>query len=440
MNCTTASACTATYNVANLTVNFNGVTVGNVWICQSGGTNNDVVTPLGSKINSAGPVNLLADTYDVWVQQGSGAYEKKLDVDCTANGPCKADFIVKTLTINFPDVTVGNIWVRKPGTNSDVVTPLGSNTDLAATNVLADYYDVWVQQGGGAYEKKLNVDCTDTGSCTADYGVATLTVPFAGFSGVNIWVRVPDGTACSANGGTAIQASGQTDQAVFKVLQDSYDVITQVAGNYYTYDNIDCTGATCTAQPTLTVNFPGINGVHTYIKKSDGVTGVAGGANVANQTYKNDQAVFTTLEPGKYDVVVVQGAMNKVIDDVMVFGSCASIDNIVATLTVDFPGINGVHTYVKTDDGIANSFTGGDVTNTTYKNENTSMTVLKGVYDVKVMQGAQQNIYDGVDCTSGTCSITDIVATLTVDFPGINGVHTYVKTTDGNPIAFGGGT
>ena len=165
-----------------------------------------------------------------------------------------------------------------------------------------------------------------------------------------MWVRVPDGTACAANGGTANSGSGLSNQGVFKVLRANYDVITQVAGKYYTYDNIDCTGATCTAQPMLTVNFPGINGVHTYVKKSDNVAGTATGADVANQTYKNNQAVFTALAPGKYDVVVVQGAMNKVIDDVMAFGSCASVDNIVATLTVNFPGINGVHTYVKTND------------------------------------------------------------------------------------------
>jgi hypothetical protein len=438
-DCSGGGDCAATYTIASMTVNFPGVTVGNIWIRQSGGTNNDVVTPLGSKTNVAGPVNLLADTYDVWVQQGSGAYEKKLSVDCTTGGACNADFTVKTLTINFPGVTVGNIWIRTPGTNSDVVTPLGAQTNSAATNVLADNYDVWVQQGGGAYEKKLNVDCTASGPCTANYGVATLTVPFAGFSGVDVWVRVPDGSAGTANGGTAIQASGQADQAVFKMLQAFYDVIMRVNGKYYVYDNIDCTGATCTTKPTLTVNFPGISGVHTYIKKSDGVTGSAGGADVANQTYKNDLAVFTTLVPGKYDVVVVQGAMRKVIDDVMVFGSSVSVDNIVATLTIKFPGISGVHTYVKTTDGIAGSFTGGDVTNTTYKNDTTSMNVLKGVYDVKVVQGAQGNIYDELDCSSGVCVIDNIVATLAVDFPGISGVHTYVKTTDGNPVAFGGG-
>ena len=88
----------------------------------------------------------------------------------------------------------------------------------------------------------------------------------------------------------------------------------------------------------------------------------------------------------------------------MAFGSCATVDNIVATLTVKFPGINGVHTYVKTNDGVP-GFGGGDVTNTTYKNNTTSMVVLKDIYDVKVVQGAQQNIYEPVDCTSGTCTI-----------------------------------
>jgi hypothetical protein len=126
VDCTGGGACTATYAIANLTVNFTGVTVGNVWIRQSGGTNNDVVTPLGSKTGSAGPVNLLADTYDVWVQQGSGAYEKKLNVNCSVGGACSADFTVKTLTVGFTGVTVSNVWVRKPDTNSDVVTPLGS--------------------------------------------------------------------------------------------------------------------------------------------------------------------------------------------------------------------------------------------------------------------------------------------------------------------------
>ena len=234
-----------------------------------------------------------------------------------------------------------------------------------------------------------------------------------------------------ANGGTAISGSGLSNQGVFKVLQDNYDVITQIAGKYYTYDNIDCTGATCTAQPTLTVNFPGINGVHTYVKKSDGVAGTATGADVANQTYKNDQAIFTNLAPGKYDVVVVKNAKQKVIDDVMAFGSCATVENIVATMTVKFPGISGVHTYVKVNDGVVGTAAGGDVDERTYKNDETSLVVLKNTYDVVVVKNAKQKIIDAVDCTGDTCVVENIVATLTVKFPGISGVHTYVKVNDG---------
>ena len=78
-------------------------------------------------------------------------------------------------------------------------------------------------------------------------------------------------------------------------------------------------------------------------------------------------------------------------------------------------------------------------TNRTYKNDTTSMTVLKNTYDVKVVKNAQAKIYDAVDCTGDTCTVDDIVATLTVNFPGISGVHTYVKTNDGVAGSFTGG-
>jgi len=58
-------------------------------------------------------------------------------------------------------------------------------------------------------------------------------------------------------------------------------------------------------------------------------------------------------------------------------GLTCSIDNIVATFTLNFPGKNSVHTYVKTDDGIANSATGGSVDERTYQNNSTTMSLLK---------------------------------------------------------------
>src|SRR5690606_10722558 len=146
--------------------------------------------------------------------------------------------------------------------------------------------------------------------------------------------------------------------------------------------------------------------------------------------HKNNVATLVVLR-GDYVVNVVQGGQNNAYNvDCTDLGDC-ELDDIVKTLTVNFPGINSVHTYVKTDDGTAGNFSGGSVTQTTHKNGSATLVVLKGVYDVKVVQGAQGNVYD-VDCTaSGSCLIDDIVANLIVNFPGFNSVHTYVKSDDG---------
>ncbi len=101
---------------------------------------------------------------------------------------------------------------------------------------------------------------------------------------------------------------------------------------------------------TLTVNFPGISSVHTYVKKTDGVAGTANGTLVKQLTYKNNAAVFTDVPNGVYDVVVVKGAQTKIIDNVILIAN-KTVDGIVATMTVNFPGISSVHTYVKTTDG-----------------------------------------------------------------------------------------
>jgi hypothetical protein len=190
---------------------------------------------------------------------------------------------------------------------------------------------------------------------------------------------------------------------------------------------------------TLTVNFPGISSVHTYVRVDDGVAGTAKGTQVASQTYKTDAAVFNNLPTGTYDVVVVKGAQTLIKDAVVCNGPTDTVNNIVCTLTVKFPGISSVHTYVKVDNGVVGTATGGDVENQTNKTDNTSMTVLKGTYDVVVMKGAKSLIIDAVACTGDTALVDDIVCTLTVKFPGISSVHTYVKVDDGDDDSATGG-
>ncbi|MBV5346114.1 MAG: hypothetical protein JZU63_11695 [Rhodoferax sp.] len=76
---------------------------------------------------------------------------------------------------------------------------------------------------------------------------------------------------------------------------------------------------------------------------------------------------------------------------------------------------------------------GGDVNNSTYKDNAASLTVLKAPYKVVVVKGAQQNTYD-LDCSSGDCTLENIVTTMTVNFPEVVGVHTYVKTLSGGDV------
>jgi hypothetical protein len=188
---------------------------------------------------------------------------------------------------------------------------------------------------------------------------------------------------------------------------------------------VDCSSGDCALNnivATLTVNFPDISSVHTYVKST-------GGGDVDNRTYKNGTTSLAVLK-ALYKVAVVKGSQQNTYDVDCSSGDCA-LNNIVATLTVNFPGISSVHTYVRTDDGVTGAFGGGDVDNRTYKNGQAVLVLLKGFYDVKVVKGAQANVYDAVDCTSGICAVDNIVATLTVNFPGKTGVHLYVKSNDG---------
>ncbi len=204
------------------------------------------------------------------------------------------------------------------------------------------------------------------------------------------------------------------------------------SGKTYIWDAVNCTGETCALdKSTLTVDFPEISSVHVYVYKSNGIAGTVSGTLIASQTYKNNQAVFPNLANGKYDVKVVKNAKTLIVDDVVVLGFNANAGDIVATLTVKFPGISSVHTYVKVNDGVVGTAAGGDVENRTYKNDEAAMNVLKNTYDVVVVKNAKTKIIDAVNCTGETCTVDNIVATLTVKFPGISSVHTYVKVNDG---------
>ena len=71
-------------------------------------------------------------------------------------------------------------------------------------------------------------------------------------------------------------------------------------------------------------------------------------------------------------------------------------------LTVVFPGKNGVHVYVKLNDGIADWATLGEVDNRTYQNQLTSLAVLKNTYDLLIKVGPTNYIADALNCTGSS--------------------------------------
>jgi len=438
-----SGACLVENLVATMTVKFPGVNGAHTYVKVNDGA---IGTAGGGAVvestykNNETALVVLKAVYDVIVVQG--AKQLVIDaVDC-ASGACLVENLVATMTVKFPGINGAHTYVKVDNgvagtaTGGAVVESTYKNNETALV-VLKAVYDVIVVQGA----KQIVVDavnCT-SGACLVENLVATLTVKFTGFNGVHTYVKVDDGVAGTAAGGAVVESTYKNNETVLVLLRSFYDVILNNAGKNYIWDSVNCTGAICTLDKSnLTVDFPGISSVHVYVYNSNGVAGTVSGSAIASQTWKNNQAVFTGLNNGKYDVAVVKGAKTLIVDDVIVFGSNANAGDIVATLTVNFPGISSVHTYIKVNDGIAGAAGGAAVDERTWQNNTVSLPVLKSTYDIVVVKGSTQKIIDAVNCTGETCVVENLVATLTVNFPGISSVHTYVKVDDGGSGATGG--
>ncbi len=349
-----------------------------------------------------------------------GNYTFKFDALTVSNVPVSGCAMGSgTLTVNFPGISSVHAYVRKtdgvPGAaNGTLVKQLTYKNDAAVfTDVPNGVYDVVVVKGA---QTKIVDNVILIGDKTVDNIVATMTVNFPGISTVHTYVK-------TTGGGSVDERTYKNDTVSLAVLKAAYKVTVVKGAQQNTYD-VDCSAGDCTLDgivATMTVNFPGVSTVHTYVKTTSG-------GSVDERTYKNDTTSLAVLKAA-YKVTVVKGAKQNTYDVDCSAGDCV-LEDIVSTLTVNFPGISSVHTYVKTDDGVA-GFGGGSVDERTYKNDSTSLVLLKGFYDVKVVKGAQANVYESVDCTGLTCSIDNIVATFTLNFPGKTGVHTYIKTNDG---------
>ncbi len=439
------SSCTAELHYANLTVRFPGLSSVHTSVRQADGlpgtaTGSDVVQS-NWKTNET-TVRVLAGTYDVRLRHGES--EQILDsIDCNGE-TCVAEAALADLTVRFPGLSSVHTSVRQadgvPGiaTGSDVVQS-NWKTNETTVRVLAGTYDVRLTHGESA-QVLDSIDCTSA-TCVADVALANLTVRFPGLSSVHTSVRQADGVPGAASGSEVMHSNWKTSETTVRVLAGTYDVRLRHGESAQVLDSIDCSGNTCVAEAILadlTVRFPGLSSVHTSVRIADAGIGTATGGCVVESNWKSDQTTVTILA-GTYDLRIRRGEMEQVIDGIPCPGGPCGADARLATIAVRFPGLSSVHTSVLLADGVAGEAEGGPVAEANWKTDETFVTVLAGVFDLRISHSSAVQVIDDVDCRSGDCVAEVRQAKLTVRFPGLSSVHTSVRLSDGSEGSAAGG-
>jgi hypothetical protein len=151
---------------------------------------------------------------------------------------------------------------------------------------------------------------------------------------------------------------------------------------------------------------------------------------VTHSNWKTDQ-VSIALFPGIYDVELKKGGSRFVIDNVNCVGGDCVLDDLVRIMTVQFPGLSGIHNSVRVPDGEPELAEGAEVSHANWKKDQAQIPVFPGFYDLRVRQGATTHIVDNIDCRDEDCQVNGLVRTLVVEFPGLSSVHSDVRVSDG---------
>ncbi|MGB4863638.1 MAG: hypothetical protein WBO97_14370, partial [Tepidiformaceae bacterium] len=336
-----------------------------------------------------------------------------------------------TLTVKFPGLASVHVYAHAAdgvggSAGGKQVASATWQTDTASLKAPKGVYDLRVVNGP-AVTIIDDVNCTS--DCTIDVPLATLSVSFPGLTSAHTYANMTDGIAGST-GAQVASATWKDNSSTLVLLRGIYDVRVVHGPMSTVLDDIKCQAETCSATvplATLTVNFPGLKSAHSYAHKSDDIAGTVG-AQDSSSTWKDDSTSMTLLQ-GKYDVRVVHGPMEAVFDGVDCTRATCEVTVPLATLTVNFPGLKSAHTYAHKSDDAAGTV-GAQDSSSTWKDDSTSMTLLQGKYDVRVVHGPMEAVFDGVDCTRATCEVAVPLARLTVNFPGLTSAHTYAHKSD----------
>ena len=343
------------------------------------------------------------------------------------------------VSVAFPGLSNAHVYLHA----ADGVAGAAGGAQVASTTWKND--SATLVAAAGTYDLRVvhgptsvvfdGVDCTT--ACSLQVPLSELTVSFAGLNNVHVYAHLADG-AIGSYGQQLASATWQADVASLVFLPGTYDVRVVHGPVSTVLDGVDCSGAACAVTvPTKTLNasFPGLSNTHVYAHVSDGSTGTYG-QQVLSSTWKAGATSMVLLE-GVYDVRIVHGPASVVLDgiDCTASGPC-QVEAPLATLTTNFPGLTNAHVYAHLTDGASGSY-GQQVLSSTWKSDTTSMVLLRGVYDVRVVHGPTSVVIDDVDCTSGNCEVAVPLATLDVSFAGLTNAHMYVHVDDGIAESYG---
>ena len=319
------------------------------------------------------------------------------------------------LTVHFDGVTIVSASVQTA--SGTTIASCGSKTDSAAFTVpQGTGYRVVLRQGSH-YETVTGVDCSGETQSVTDL-VCAVTAQFPG-------VTIVSGQVKDISGNSLVSCGSKTDSAVFNVLRGSgYQVVLRQGNHYKTVTGVNCSGETQTVTDlvsTLTAQFPGVTIVSGEVKDGSGSSLVSCGS-------KTDSAVFTVLRGEDYQVVLRQGNHYKTVTGVDCSGEEQTVTDLVSTLTAQFPGVTIVSGEVK--DG-----SGSSLVSCSSKTDSAVFTVLRGSgYQVVLRQGNHYKTVTGVDCSGEEQTVTDLVSTLTAQFPGVTIVSGEVKDGSGSSL------
>ena len=184
--------------------------------------------------------NVLKNTYDLKLRQGP----KVLDVaNLNCNNDCNAGDVTSVLTVDLSGTWLAGINVELYVDDGGIIwTAYNQQGAIRTYNVLKNTYDLKLRQGMKVKDV-ANLDCNNDNS--AGDVTAALTINLNGLGVCNIELHLNDGLVGSV-GPLIWTAYNQSGTPVYNVLKNHYDVKIAKGSDTHIYDNVNCTGDTCT--------------------------------------------------------------------------------------------------------------------------------------------------------------------------------------------------